>query len=214
MDMNALMSTMLSGDSVKNISSLTGSSQKDVQNVLAAALPSLLNGALGQAQNEQTAESFAGALADHAKNDTSDVGSFLTKVDLVDGGKIVNHLLGAGATATAEDVAERSGLSVAQTVKILAVVAPLLMSLLGQQTQQTQAQSSGSSPVSALMGSLLGNSDMSSVLVNLLGSSLGAVSSGSSSGSTGTGKKKKKKTGSGTQKEETGLMDILMGLLK
>ena len=63
MDINALMKQMLSSDSIQNLSSVTGTTQKDVKNVLSSALPSLLNGAQSQATDEKTAESFVNALA-------------------------------------------------------------------------------------------------------------------------------------------------------
>ncbi len=180
METNELVSTLLSRDSLRSISQATGTRQKDVKNVLTAALPSLLNGALGQARNEATAEGFAGALAEHAKDDTRDMSSFVSNVDMLDGGKILTHLLGGDATATAQDAATRSGLDLGKTIKILAVAAPLLMSLLGQHNQQAQPQAQTSaanvSPVINLLGGLLGGGQQQqqqSLGGSLLGSLLG-----------------------------------------
>ena len=189
MESNEFLSTLLGDDSVKSISKATGSNQQDVEKVLVAALPSLLGGALGQAQDEQTAEGFAGALADHAKVDTRDLGSFMSNVDMEDGGKILTHLLGSNATATAQDVATRSGMDLGSTIKILAVAAPLLMSLLGQHNQQAQPAASGVSPVVSLLGGLLGAGQpqqQSGLGGGLLGSLLG-VSQPQQQSSLGTG---------------------------
>ncbi len=199
MDTNELLSTMLSSDSVRSISKATGTRQKDVKNVLNAALPSLLVGALGQAQNEETVEGFAGALADHAKDDTRDMSSFVSNVDMLDGGKILTHLLGGSATAAAQDAATRSGLDLGKTIKILAVAAPLLMTLLGQHNQQAQPQqqaaASNVSPVINLLGGLLGGGQpqqQAGLGGNLLGSLLG---------------------GSQPQQQQTGLGGNLLGSL-
>ena len=135
MDLNSLMSTLLSGDSIANLSQLSGASQKNVKDVLSSALPSILEGAVGQANDENTVEGFANALLSHAKDDTSDVASFMSNVDLEDGGKIIGHLLGNNKEATTQEAATRAGLSVGKTGIILALLAPMLMSLLGQQTQ-------------------------------------------------------------------------------
>ena len=94
MDINSLIGTLLSSDSVSGVSKATKANDKDVQNVLNAALPMLLKGAKSQSEDKNTAESFASALLSHGKKDTSNVSSFLKNVDLDDGAKIIGHLLG------------------------------------------------------------------------------------------------------------------------
>ena len=59
MDLNALLNTLLSGESLQSIGSLSGSSQEEVQSVLNAALPSLLGGALNQSQGRAMSGSLA-----------------------------------------------------------------------------------------------------------------------------------------------------------
>ncbi|MBR2521108.1 MAG: DUF937 domain-containing protein [Oscillospiraceae bacterium] len=186
MDLNALMGTIFSGESISGVSELTGASDSDIKNVLSSALPAILSGAQGQADNEETVSGFAGALADHAGADTSDLASFLHGVDLEDGGKILGHLLGSSKEATAQAAAEKAGLGSGQSMNILSAVAPLLMSLLGQQTQQsipvqedqpqqggfqalTGASQGGGSLLSGLFGSLLGGGDTGSLISSLLG---------------------------------------------
>ena len=243
MDLNTLMGAMLSSDSIKSISQASGASQKDVKAVLSSALPGLLNGAAQQANNSQTAAGFAGALAQHAKSDTRDLGSFLSGVDLADGGKIIAHLLGANTTAATQQTANASGVDAAKGAKILAVAAPLLMSLLGKQA----GQSSGSA-VGTLMNSLLGGGNAGSLIGSLLGVSTPQTTTttvkkkkttaGSTAKKTGTTAKKTgsttaKKTGTAAKKtstakkpstaakkkpapksDEAALLDALVGLLK
>ncbi len=165
MDLEALMNTFLSGDSLANMSQLAGTSQTEVESVLNSVLPSLIDGAKGQAENESTAAGFAGALQDHAKADISDLSSFLTNVDLEDGGKIVAHLLGSDKEAATERAAEKSGLGINKTALIIAAAAPLLMSLLGKQNAQTQNAEETSSPA----GGLLGKLNLGSLLSGLFG---------------------------------------------
>ena len=210
MDFNELMSTMLGGDSIKNISKVSGASQNEVMNVLASALPNLLSGAESQAKNEKTAESFVGALADHARDDTTDIASFLSNVDVNDGSKIVGHLLGSKANDTTEAAATRAGLNNAKTGMILALAAPLLMSLLGQQTSSSSNSSSNNAAgIGSLMGSLLGSgSSNSNNTMNLLSSLLGGGST--QTATTTTGKKKKKEQ----QNNDNSLLDGFISLLK
>ena len=193
MDLNSLMGSLLSGDSIANLSQLSGTSQKNVKDVLTSALPSILEGAVAQANDENTVEGFANALLSHAKDDTTDVASFMSKVDLEDGGKIIGHLLGNNKEAATQEAATRAGLSVGKTGIILALLAPMLMSLLGQQTQQTQQtqqaqqtltlqQDQTQQSAASLLG---GGSGLGSLFSGLLGG--GSTASSASSSSSGGG---------------------------
>ena len=170
MDLNALMGTLLGSDSIESISKLSGASEDEVKKVLGSAMPKMLSGAQDQATDEKTAEGFAKALSDHAQADTSDVRGFLSSVDQVDGAKIVAHLLSSlgsgsqGSTQVLQSAASSSGLKPGQVAQILAIAAPLLMSLLGKQDGK-EDQSVG---VGGLMGALLGKTDTASLVQTLL----------------------------------------------
>jgi len=201
MDLSKIAGSLLSSDSLKGLSSLTGASNSDIKNVLSSALPALLNGATEQAKNESTAASFANALAQHAKDDTTDLGSFLGKVDLADGAKIVSHLLGSGKEEIVEKAAKASGVSENKTADILSAIAPMLLSLLGQQAEEDDDKDSG---VGNLVGALLENVDVGSLLSGLI--------STDTSSSSGSGKKK---PASSKKKDASGIIGgILSGLLK
>ena len=154
MDLNALMGTLLSGDTIANMSQKTGASSQEVQNVLASALPALLSGAQAQANGSDTAESFVNALAQHAQDDTHDLSVFVQNIDMEDGAKIVGHLLGNQQTEITQTASQRAGLSSGSTGLILAAAAPLLMSLLGQQTSGNQ--NNNATGIGSLLGSMLG----------------------------------------------------------
>ncbi|MDO4198658.1 MAG: DUF937 domain-containing protein [Erysipelotrichaceae bacterium] len=162
-----LLSQLLSSDSLNGISSATGVGADDITKIIASALPSLLNGANQQSTSENTAASFATALANHAQADTSDLTSFFKNVDATDGAKIVAHLVGNTDT-TAEQVAKETGVTKAQSASVLSVVAPLLMSLLGKQSNANS--SSNQNDILSAFGSLLGggsgNSNISSLVTS------------------------------------------------
>jgi len=191
MDLNALVGTILSQDSISSVAKRTDLSERDVQSVMQSALPLLLNGAKEQANAQATAAGFAGALNQHAQSDTADLPGFFGSVDLDDGAKIVDHLLGA---QSAQAVARKAGVSSAATQSVLSAAAPLLMSLLGKENQKTD------NTAAVLMSTLLGNADLSSLIGSVLGAS--TTSSGK--------KKKKKKAASGS----SSVIDLLGKLLK
>ena len=188
MDLNALFGTLLSEESINGMGEKAGASAGEVRGVLGNALPLLLNGANAQATDESTAAGFAGALQQHAQDDTSVLSSFLSGVDLDDGAKIVAHLLGANTASQTQNLASTTGVSAAKTGSILSAAAPLLMSLIGQQAGN---ESNSGMNTAGLMGSLLGSGDMTSLLGTMLG--------GSSNASSG---------------KKTGLLGKLLSLLK
>ncbi len=203
MDFKKLAGTLLSSDSINGLSNATGTSAKDVTSVLTNALPTLLNGAKDQANGKDTTEGFVNALSQHAQADTKDLSQFLGNVDMKDGGKIIAHLLGAGKNDTLSTIASQSGVSQNKTNDILSALAPLLMSLLGQQTQAEESNS----PIGGLFGSLLDNVDMGDVLTGLLGGT-------SNEEETTTNGKKKKKKKTAKKEESNGLLSSLFKLLK
>ena len=165
MDLKKLAGTLLCSDSIKVLSDLTDASGKDVTKVLTQAIPVLLNGANEQAKDKKTADSFVSALSQHAKDDTKDLSKFMSNVDLKDGSKILTHLLGSDKENVLGDIAEKAGVSKKKTDSILSAIAPLLLSLLGQQKDEDDDKDSG---IENLLGSLLGNVDVGDVLTVLL----------------------------------------------
>ena len=195
MDINSLLGTLLSSDSVSGVSKATKADNNEVASVLNAALPMLLKGAKKQSEDKDTAESFAAALLSHGKKDTSNLSSFLKNVDLDDGSKIIGHLLGKDDDSV-KKIAKSSGVSTKKTGDILSAAAPLLMSLLGQ---ESASKKSDNNVALELAGALLKNVDVGDLIGDLLG-----------------GEKKKKKTSSKKKDNDTAeiIGDILGSLLK
>ena len=165
MDINSLLGVLLSSDSVSGVSKATKADNNEVASVLNAALPMLLKGAKKQSEDKDTAESFATALLSHGKKDTSNLSSFLKNVDLDDGSKIIGHLLGKDDDSV-KKIAKSSGVSTKKTSDILSAAAPLLMSLLGQ---ESAAKKSDSNVALELAGALLKNVDVGDLIGDLLG---------------------------------------------
>ena len=165
MDINSLLGTLLSSDSVSGVSKATKADNNEVASVLNAALPMLLKGAKKQSEDKDTAESFATALLSHGKKDTSNLSSFLKNVDLDDGSKIIGHLLGKDDD-NVKKIAKSSGVSTKKTGDILSAAAPLLMSLLGQ---ESASKKSDNNVALELAGALLKNVDVGDLIGDLLG---------------------------------------------
>ena len=168
MDFSSILNTIMGSDSVSSLSSLTGTSENDVSNVLSTVLPLFMNGAQGQATNADTAQSFANALASHGKDDFSDLSSFLGNVDLEDGGKIVEHLLGKDAVEEAtSNISAQSGIASGNISNILSATAPLLMSMMGKQATAEADAAPDDVDLNSLVGSLFGGGDGNDALGGL-----------------------------------------------
>ena len=166
-----LLQSMLNDSSVKSLSKKTGASKDEVSSVLTAALPLLLKGAGQQAEDEETAESFADALDQHAESDTEDMDVFMDNVDMADGAKILAHLLGAETESTTKKVSKKSGTSKDNTAQILTAAAPLLMTMLGQENKKTKKSTKKKASddlVGALLSAAIENVNMTDLLMSAL----------------------------------------------
>ncbi len=166
MDLSSILGTLLSEDSVQTVSKKTKTTPKQTQSVLDAALPMLLSGLQDQTKSPENLESVSKALTTHGKKKVVKASSFLNEVDADDGAKIVGHLLGDQTQTATQKIANKTGTQPNQVASVLAQAAPLLMSLVGNQTNQAQGQ--GGAGISDLLGSLLGNADISKMIGGLL----------------------------------------------
>lgn len=163
MDMSKVIEAAIKAGALEQVSQMTGISQKDAGNVVNVVLPLLLKGMQSQAKSKDTQEGFFQALNDHGKNDPKDVKKFIKNVDTEDGAKIVNHLLGTSTEEVAAKAKKKSGLDTKTILKIMAIVAPLLMSQMGKEAKKETAKSK-SDDMSGVVGQLLENVDVGDVI--------------------------------------------------
>lgn len=145
MDMNDIMKLVMSSGAAEQVSKETGISATDAAAVMQDVLPMLLKGMQGQATNKSTQQSFLEALSAHGEKDTSDITGFIKNVDTDDGAKIVNHLLGDQKEEVAAKAKKKSGIDTKTVLKIMAILAPILMSKMGSTAKTAKATSKSSS---------------------------------------------------------------------
>ena len=151
------INSLLSGGGVSAISKRTKLKTSEVANVLSAGIPILLTGMKRNSATKAGEDSLRGALSDHSAADVSNVAEFLKTADLKDGKKILGHVLGDDQKAIVDKVSKASGVSAGKTTSILALIAPLLLSLLGGQ----QSQQGNSFNLLSLLGGMLGGQQTS-----------------------------------------------------
>lgn len=129
---------MLSGDVMNQLGAQLGADPATTQKAVGAALP-LLMGALGKnASSTDGAAALLNALnQDHDGSVLKDLNGFVARGgNLQDGNGILRHTLGSNRTGIESALSQASGLSADSTSNLLAMLAPVVMGALGQQTRQ------------------------------------------------------------------------------
>lgn len=129
-------------------------------------LGSLIGGVLGGGQKQQPKSSgglgdlLGGLMGATKGNDGGGIGDLLggllggkqtgTKEKIppqfrktLDGGGILDHVLGEQKTEAAEEISRKSGLSMSKVLPLMATLAPILMGMLGKAKRQTGTDAGG-----------------------------------------------------------------------
>jgi hypothetical protein len=150
---------------LSEISNTVGADQSLVNSAVQMALPAILSGLANNASTPEGAQSLDNALTnDHdgsLLSNLSGLGGLIfselqtpepTPPQLNAGG-ILNHILGNNQAPVVEEVSNKTGLQMGQVAQILLMLAPIVMSYLGQQKRQ---QNIGADGLGGLLGGLLG----------------------------------------------------------
>lgn len=162
-----LLGEQQGSQAVEQISQNVGAEPSIVNSAIQAALPMILNGLANNASTPEGAESLNNALdRDHSGGSVlgnlGGLGSLIfgggqqaAPPPQADGGGILGHIFGNQQGQVAQQVSNQSGLGMGQVAQILMMLAPIVMSYLGQQKQQ---QNVGADGLGGLLGGLLGGS--------------------------------------------------------
>ena len=172
MNLEALLG-LLQGQDIGNLASQVGGNEEETKNGVMAALPAML-AALGKnAGTEKGAEELNNAL--EKKHDGSildNLSGYLSNPDLKDGAGILNHLFGNQTSNVANAVSQSSGLDTNGSMKMLQMLAPILMGILGQQKKQNNLDAKGLGNLTSMLasnfGSEAGTSGIMETVTNLL----------------------------------------------
>ncbi|WP_375251828.1 DUF937 domain-containing protein [Dokdonia donghaensis] len=147
--------TLIQGASAK-----AGQSEGDTANVLSMALPVLMGAMKKNVQTPEGAAGLMGALSGkHSGGILDQLGDLMGNGGpsddvLQDGAGILGHLLGGNQPQVENALSSKTGVDAGSIAQILKVAAPVLMGVLGKQTQQNNV--SDGSGMNALLGSMLG----------------------------------------------------------
>lgn len=159
-----LLGQQQGSEAVDQISQNVGAEPSMVNTAIQAALPMILSGLANNAATPEGAESLNGALEkDHDGSLLGNLGGLGSLIfggqqaapppRQADAGGILGHIFGNNQGQVAQEVSNQSGLGVGQVAQILMMLAPIVMSYLGQKKQQ---EGVGADGLGGLLGGLLG----------------------------------------------------------
>ncbi len=172
MNLEALLG-LLQGQDLGKLAEQVGGNEGQVKNGVMAALPAMLTALSKNTGTEKGAQELSNALeTKHDGSILNNLSGYLSNPDLKDGAGILNHLFGSQTSNVANAVSQSSGLDSNGSMKILQMLAPVLMGMLGQQKKQNNLDAEGIGNLTSMLasnfGSEAGASGIMDVVTNLL----------------------------------------------
>lgn len=171
-NISELLNSDLGKQIISGIGKQAGTSEKETASVVSAAAPVLMGMLQKNASSEQGASGILGALSKHDGSILDNLSGFLSAGDTTDGNGILGHILGSKKNTVEAAISQKTGVSSANTSKIIALLAPIIMGYLGKESKSKNVNNGGG--LGDLLGGLMGGSsnDSSSVGGNILSSLL------------------------------------------
>lgn len=151
MDLTNILGALTGNDAVDAIAKNLKLDPNQVSSVITSALPSLLGAMQKNASTQGGAEALTKALGDHAGN-AGNILSNLSGADLTDGNKILSHIFGGNLSSVISGISNKSGVANTSVSKILAVIAPSLLALLGKGQKSSGTNAAG---LAGMLGTIL-----------------------------------------------------------
>ena len=172
MNLEALLG-LLQGQDLGKLAEQVGGNEGQVKNGVMAALPAMLTALSKNTGTEKGAQELSNALeTKHDGSILNNLSGYLSNPDLKDGAGILNHLFGSQTSNVANAVSQSSGLDTNGSMKMLQMLAPVLMGMLGQQKKQNNLDAKGLGNLTSMLasnfGSEAGASGIMDVVTNLL----------------------------------------------
>ena len=142
--MSDMLTQAISEATLRQISNSIGADEKTTSTAISGALPVLLNALTRNTAQSGGADSLLGALdRDHDGSLLDDIGGFLGNAGGGPGDAILGHILGNRRGNVENGLGRMSGLDAASITKLLAILAPIVMGVLGRAKQQQGLDASG-----------------------------------------------------------------------
>ncbi|MEP7270063.1 MAG: DUF937 domain-containing protein [Acidobacteriota bacterium] len=184
LNIQELLSQQLGGGAIQQLSQQIGADEETTSNAVTAALPMLLGGLARNAQSPEGASSLLGALdRDHDGSVLDDIAGYLGQGGGAEGNGILGHVFGSNRQNVESGISQASGLDLSQVARLLPLLAPIVMAVLGR-TQRQQGldapslagvlgresqQAEASSPLMGILSQVLDSNRDGSVMDDVAG---------------------------------------------
>lgn len=183
MNLMEVLQGQLSNEVLGQISDQIGAQPEQTASAASGIFASILGGLANNTAQEGGLSSLAGALdRDHDGSILDDLAGMVggmmggqSQDRATNGAGILGHVLGGQQEVVAEQVSQSSGLSMGQVMKLMPVLAPIVLGVLGKMRSQDGFQMSDLPSI--LLGSAQSGAQQSG-MGDLLGSVLGGVLGG------------------------------------
>ena len=139
-DLLETLSRQLDPQTIQQMSKALGATPAATSSAISTALPALLGGLSGNVKNPQGAASLERALDDHDGSILDNLGGLLGGAGggaaAGMGGAILGHIFGNRRGTVEQGVSKTSGLNPQQVAQLLAMLAPIVMGVLGRMKQK------------------------------------------------------------------------------
>jgi hypothetical protein len=140
----------LDASHIQAIAAQLGVDPTAAENAIRQAMPLLIGGLARNASTDAGAGALHSALGDHAGNDIEGIlGSVLGTAGAGGGMSILGHIFGSRQDQAAQGLGQASGIGANNAGQLLAILAPVVMGVLGNMSQRQGMSASG-------LGSVLG----------------------------------------------------------
>lgn len=127
----------LGGDQLDALAGAIGADRDSTAKAVGAGLPVLLGALSSNAASDHGAGALLGALSrDHDGSVLDDLFGFLSGGQTAPGAAILGHVLGARQGAAQQQIARVSGLDMQSAGRLLAMLAPIVLGMLGRKQRQ------------------------------------------------------------------------------
>lgn len=132
--------SQLGPDTIQQLSQAVGADPSSTSTAISAALPALLGQLSQNVAEPQGAAALDNALNAHDGSILDNLGGLLGGGGANNlggiGGKILGHILGSKRAPVEQGVGQASGLDAAQVAQLMAMLAPIIMGVLGRMKRQ------------------------------------------------------------------------------
>ncbi|HEX9984134.1 MAG TPA: DUF937 domain-containing protein [Thermoanaerobaculia bacterium] len=166
----------LGPDTIQQLSGALGADPAATSNAVSLALPALLGGLAHNASQPQGAAALDDALNQHDGSILDNLGGMLGGGNGAGGnalggigGAILGHIFGGRRGSVEEGVGKASGLDAAQIAQLMAMLAPIVMGVLGRMKQSKGLDANRLPEVLNDGGGGLGGGSLGSILGGIFG---------------------------------------------